>query len=290
MLRECLDSVLSAESVPAEVLVVDQSTPPDETLVRGLRPPDDCDVRHVRTRTEGTSRANNLGAELATYDVLLFTHDDVRVDRSWPGRLAGSLLKEADPRTVVTGRILPLVEKEDGYAPTLRMSRTPAEYRGRPGLDVLKPLNMAVRREVLRGVGGFDERLGPGTPFPGAEDADLGFRLLESGCRIRYLPAALVHHRAWRREEDYLPLRWRYGVAQGAFYAKHLPGAPGHFLMRGVRDTLRRARRFPMRLVAEGRRALGDPLFLVGNLVGAIRWWGRRAAGRFARGGRVGGV
>jgi GT2 family glycosyltransferase len=121
-------------------------------------------------------------------------------------------------------------------------------------------------------VKGFDVRLGPGTVFPGAEDSDLGFRLLEAGYRIVYVPEAIIYHRAWRRAQDYLPLRWHYGVAQVGFFAKHLRRDDLYMLKRLAQDARRRTKRFPRRLWQEKSRALGDPLFLLGNLVGAIRW------------------
>jgi GT2 family glycosyltransferase len=179
----------------------------------------------------------------------------------------------SDEVFVVTGRILAGYDgHEGGYAPTLRPGTTPEVHQGRVGIDVLKPLNMAMRRQVLYEVGGFDERLGPGTPFPGAEDADLGFRILEAGYSIHFVPDALLYHRAWRKEEDYLPIRWSYGLAHGAFYAKHFRASPLHIVRRIIRDVVRRARRFPGRLFREGRRAWGDPLFLLGAVVGGARW------------------
>lgn len=272
MLRETVASILAGTALPAELIIVDQSDRPDETLER-MEGEADCRIRYLWTRLRGLCRANNLGAREAAYETLVFTHDDVSVDPAWLATLHGALV-ESGPDTVVTGRILAgETGRTGGYAPTLRTSTEPATYRGRIGYDVLKPLNMAMFRSALETAGGFDERLGPGTPFPGAEDADLGFRLLEAGFTIRYVPEALVYHRAWRAEAEYLPLRWAYGVAQGAFYAKHLRRNDLHMVRRFVMDALRRARRFPGRLVREPRRALADPIFLAGNVVGALRWW-----------------
>jgi hypothetical protein len=95
-----------------------------------------------------------------------------------------------------------------------------------------------------------------------------------------YVPEAVLVHRAWRPPGDYLPLRWRYGLAQGAFYAKHLHRRDRHVLGRFAADLRHRAGRFPRRLREEGSRAFGDPAFVMGNLVGAFRWWWREAAAR----------
>lgn len=270
MLAETLASILRGVSRPVEIIVVDQS---DRPRPLSVAPQDDCDVRHLPFRKHGLSLANNRGVAAARHDWIAFTHDDVLVTTQWWQELLGGLVS-VGPLRVVTGRILASAPEAPGaFAPTLQPGTQPAFYRGRVGIDVLKPLNMAMHRSALEATGGFDERLGPGTPFPGAEDSDLGFRLLEAGYEIVYLPRALVFHRAWRAPGDYLPLRWRYGLAQGAFFAKHLHRGDLHMLLRLAADARRRAHRFPRRLLRERSRALGDPLFLLGNAVGAMRWW-----------------
>jgi GT2 family glycosyltransferase len=237
----------------------------------------------VRTAVKGLSRANNWAAAAARHERLVFTHDDVHVAPDWLSTLARALVR-GGPGTVVTGRVLPTApEIPGGFAPALKTSVDPAAYEGRVGHDVLKPLNMALYRAALLQIGGFDVELGPGTAFPGAEDSDLGFRLLEAGRRIVYVPSAVVYHRAWRTAGAYLPLRWSYGVAQGAFYAKHFRLRDRHMLARFGRNVARRTRRFPRRLWREGSRAFGDPLFILGNLVGAVRWWSASLGRTWAR-------
>lgn len=272
MLIETVESILQGTCVPNEIIIIDQSDQPNPTLASATAD-GVCAIRYQWSRTVGLSRANNLAVARAQHDLLVFTHDDVRVTPTWLGTLVAALV-QAGPRAVVTGRILASEPKRAGtFAPTLRTATQPARYHGRIGKDVLKPLNMAMWRAALHEVGGFDVRLGPGTSFPGAEDSDLGFRLLEAGYQIVYVPEALVYHRAWRAEREYLPLRWRYGLAQGAFYAKHLQLRDRYMLRRFALDANHRVRRFPGRLWREGRRGLGDPLFIIGNVIGATRWF-----------------
>jgi GT2 family glycosyltransferase len=271
LLVETVHSVLQGDDVPTELVIIDQSDMPHADLA-ALTTQRPCQMRYVWSQSVGLSRANNLGTALAGHNWLVFTHDDVLVDPAWFGNLVRALVA-GGPQTVVSGQVLPSqTEQRGGFAPTLKVDPTPAVYQGRVGMDVLKPLNMALHRSALARVKGFDERLGPGTPFPGAEDSDLGFRLLEAGYRIVYAPEAVVYHRAWRDEREYLPLRWRYGLAQGAFYAKHLKRGDLYMLKRLALDVRRRARRWPRRVWTEPHRALADPLFLLGNLVGAMRW------------------
>jgi len=64
---------------------------------------------------------------------------------------------------------------------------------------------------VLERLGGFrDEFSGPRTS---GEDADLGWRALEAGCRLRFEPEALVHHVVWPSSWwAYLKDRPRWGM------------------------------------------------------------------------------
>ena len=127
-------------------------------------------------------------------------------------------------------------------------------------------------------VGQFDERLGPGTPFPAAEDNDLGFRILEAGYRIIYEPRAVLYHRAWRTERDYVRLRWSYGRGQGGYYAKHASLKDRYMLERMVRDILCRLGQAPRRLWRkQPDKIVSDGLYVLGVVSGAIEWlWTQR--------------
>jgi GT2 family glycosyltransferase len=80
--------------------------------------------------------------------------------------------------------------------------------------------NFAIRRNWLFLVGGFDERLGAGSPGQAAEDTDLFYRLLRAGAVIQYEPELLIHH---ERQDATRLIRsfWNYSHGIGAFTAKH---------------------------------------------------------------------
>lgn len=270
LLEAAVQSILEGQAVPTELIVVDQSDRPNKQLAD--RQEESSAIRYLWTREAGLSRANNLGAALAQHDILVFTHDDVLVSSSWLQTLVRAVIEQG-PRSVVTGRVLPSNEEQPGgHAPTLKTDEERAVYADANGIGMLMPLNMGLYGSVLEQIGGFDVRLGPGTAFPGAEDSDLGFRVLRKGYRLVYVPEAVVYHRAWRGERDYLPIRWGYGVAQGAFYAKHLLAREPWILSHMFLDLRRRMWRFPGRLWRERHRGLSEPLYLLGNVVGALRW------------------
>jgi GT2 family glycosyltransferase len=279
MLGDTVRSVLQGTQVPTEIVVVDQSDRRPESLPVDWRHPR-CDVRQVWTPEAGLSRANNLGVTEARYDLLVFTHDDVLVTPAWFGTVVQALLA-AGPRSVVTGRVPPgKPEVPGGFQQTARELDSPVVWQRRTRLNPLLVLNMALPRSALDEVGGFDARLGPGTPFPGAEDVDLGFRLLEAGYRIVYSPDAVLYHRAWRTPRSYLPLRWAYGVALGGFFAKHL-SLRDRWIARTMMGVLRyRSAHACRTLVREPRVAFGDIISVAGILTGAGRWWRMQHFGR----------
>ncbi len=276
LLREAVDSVLTAEQRPAEIVVVDQSDAPEGAVLAGLGSPE-CAVRWLPSTTRGASRARNAGVTDARHSLLAFLDDDMRVESRWLGAMVRAL--GAGTRIVVTGRVLEEAAAPGGFAPSTKTSDAPMTFAGRPGRDVLYTGNMAMHRAAFEAIGPFDERLGPGTRYPAAEDNDLGFRLLEAGYRIAYAPDAIAWHRAWRAEAERVPLRWAYGRGQGAYYAKHATLRDPYMIGRFGSDLVRLAFGFPKRLARHPRRAAGDLAFAAGLCAGAGRWlWTERRA------------
>jgi GT2 family glycosyltransferase len=275
-LREAIHSVLQGKDVPAELVVIDQSDVSSEDLA-ALGCPAGCSVRYHWSQGRGVSEARNAALALAQGEIVAFTDDDVVVDRDWLGALVKPLLA-AGPHSITTGRVLPLAQSTGGIgAPTLVLSETPAVYQGWIARDVLQAGNMAGYREDLLHVGGFDERLGPGTDFPAGEDNDLGLRLLAAGYLIRYEPCAVIYHRAWHEPGEYLRLRWHYGIGQGAYYAKHLRTRGQKMLVRLVRLLWRHWVLALRRTRSEPRAAAGHMAYIGGVLTGMARWAARQA-------------
>lgn len=278
MIEDAITSVLAGDAVPAEIVVVDQSDAPHRTLA--VTPvPNGCTLRYLHTTSRGLSRARNEGVRAAAHPVLTFTDDDCIVDRTWLRTLVGAL-RAAGPGAAVSGRVLPLEERAGGYVPALRLDTEPAVYDARNPRDALVAGNLAIHREDYEALGGYDERLGAGARFPGAEDNDFGFRLLRAGGRVHFEPAAFVWHRAWREGRELVPQRWRYGYGQGAFYAKHVAGGERAVLSLAARRVGQIALRLPRRALTRPRAALGDVAYLAGVVVGGAAWLRAGPGGR----------
>lgn len=275
---------LVAQSLPAEILVVDNA-PSDEAtrdLVRERFPT----VRYIREPVLGLDVARNRALREAVRDVVAFVDDDAVVDQDWATTLRDVFA--LNPRVAVcTGRVEPfslaseaqqLFEANGGFARGLvpvrlpRDARRPLHGRRAPliawAVSIGSGCSYAVRRDVALALGGFDESLDLGDPLPGGGDHDLLWRALQAGYEVAYEPRAL----AWHEHRSEMPAVQaqiaHHQRALVAFLAKHA------FRARGP-ERLSLLAFLAWRLVKPGtrlvRRVFGlDPL--PGSLL--VRMWG----------------
>lgn len=264
MLRETIESMLEGDQLPDEIVVVDQSDEPDPGVAS--LGDERCSILYLPSSTRGLSAARNEGARRAGHEVLVFVDDDMYAAGTWLASLLRALA-DSGARSVVTGRVA-AGQPEIAHAavPATVAGESRAIYEGRLETDVLAGGNLAIPRAALDEIGGWDERLGPGRPFPAAEDNDLGLRLLERGYRIVFEPEAALIHRAWRSRGSGLALRWRYGRGKGGFYAKH------RLRRRLAADLGKRVRRFPRRAATQRGLAAADALYSLGIIAGTLHW------------------
>jgi glycosyltransferase involved in cell wall biosynthesis len=286
LLLDTVRSVLAGRTLPAELVVVDQSDVPNSDLSE-MGAPRGCRVRYLHTATAGLSAARNIGLRAATGEVAVMVDDDMLVEPDWleslvaglpPGRLG-----------VATGRVLPAPDEGTGgtIPPAALVTReAPEVFRGPQATDVVPGANVAFRREPLLHLGGYDERLGAGTRAGSADDNDIGHRLLVAGAEVRHVPEAVVYHRAWRPRSELLRLRWRYGRGKGAFYAKHVLAGDVHVRGRLAADVGARLRRAATSLMRSPRRTAAELVAVAGIASGALEWLvreGRRPNGGASR-------
>lgn len=269
-------AVLDGNQVPTEIVVVDQSDV-EHAELSGWTNEARSSVRYLWKPARGLSLGRNTGIRASTGEILLFLDDDILVPPGWFGQIVTTLTR-AGEKAVVTGRVVGGEPEVSGaFAPSLHLDPEPTVYRGRPGRDVLLPMNMALFRTAIADVGSFDERLGVGTRFPSSEDNDFGFRLLEAGYEIVYDPEVVVVHRAWRRPAALLPLRWAYGRGQGAYYVKYWSRRDPYMLRRMAWDVGRHLKRAPRRLLVSPRAAVADVVYSLAVLTGAAQWLVQRS-------------
>jgi len=272
LLSDTVDSVLAGHEVPTEIVIIDQSAQPHAILAT-LKPDRACEIQYVWSHSIGLSRARNEGLAAAHHEWIAIIDDDMYVHLDWFGALMRALIG-ASPCAVVTGQVQPSAsEVAGGFAPSTIEDQTPAVYQGRVPTEVLNAGNMALHSSMIQTVGSFDVRLGAGSTFRSAEDNDLGYRLLEAGYRVLYVPAAIVYHRAWRSKREYVPLRWSYGFGRGAFFAKHL-NWHDRFMLRRMLTAFGQyfGRLVRYALVRSRQQTIGDAVFILGMFSGSMKW------------------
>ena len=79
---------------------------------------------------------------------------------------------------------------------------------------------MVLRRSAWVAIGGFDEALGAGTRFQGAEDLDAAYRVVRSGRKLAHVPAPSVIHLGAREGVEMSRLWVGYTRAKGAMFTK----------------------------------------------------------------------
>lgn len=152
---------------------------------------------------DGASAARNAGIREASADKLVFLDDD-SVPRGDYFERVSALLEE---HPAVTGRI------RDTGAHALRCLSTQYE-QGESGhvTETVVGCNMAVRREVIDDIGGFDERL----PY-GHEETELVDRLCER-YDVWYAPDLVVDHPFAESLGGYLEKQYRHGREAIPYY------------------------------------------------------------------------
>ena len=216
-LRCCLEAVLAGSVLPAEILVVDQSED-DATAGVATRQltPAGVELRYLRQTSRGLSHSRNAAFRDAARAVIAVTDDDCIPDVQWLEVLARELRPDA-AIDAVGGRVLPLGPEVQGmHAVSSRTSEVRRDFFGKTvPWEVGTGANFCVRRDWLTRIGGYDVRLGAGSPGHAGEDMDVIHRLLNAGARIRYEPGAVVYHErqpSSRRARS----RYDYGYGLGA--------------------------------------------------------------------------
>ncbi|MGE0813595.1 MAG: glycosyltransferase family 2 protein [Vicinamibacterales bacterium] len=188
-LQACLQALPAASTAPHEILVVDDGSTQE---IRDIAEHNGAAYLRLDSNS-GPSSARNAGARRAAGDVLVFIDSDVVVAPGGIDRLVGALDADRDVAAVFGSY------DDNPSAPGIL-----SQYRNllhhymhqtaSPEASTFWAGLGAVRRPVFEAIGGFDERR-----FSRCmEDIELGYRLRQSGYRIRLEKTAQgTHLKRW---------------------------------------------------------------------------------------------
>jgi len=274
-LAATVESVLENDWRSFDVVVVDSGGDPGSADFLRERFGEHPRLRCLKEPREGVSFARNAGLAMARGEIVAFTDEGALVDEGWIRALVAAL--EGTGADCVTGPALPLeletspqalADQLTGAATeatprTLSLADSSAERIAVRAADQLgADLNLAVRADTLRALGGFDPALGRGTLARGGEHLDLCIRLLQAGHAVGYQPDALVWRGLPRELHAARREAFAYGMGLGAAISKHVHGDRLRAELRAAARHIRR-RGAP---AGSSRRKLFETLALTGLL------------------------
>jgi len=194
-------AVLASAAVDIELVVIDQSAG-DETQQR-LAALNDHRLAYARCMSGGKPSALNHGLAMARNAVLVVTDDDCEPPPDWVAGMAQILETSPDVGLVFSNVVPPPYDHSLGYVPTYERTKDRvvrsigATCWGR-GLGA----GMALRRDVVLALGGFDDAIGPGARFKSGDDWDIELRLLLKGWQVYETAHLWVLHHGFRTYAD----------------------------------------------------------------------------------------
>jgi glycosyltransferase involved in cell wall biosynthesis len=228
-LQGCVESALGQTYPPVEVLVVDDGST-DDTAEVMRRFSGDPRVRYVRTPNRGQAAAKNKAVSEAVGDVVAFLDAD---DLWHPEKLARQAPLFDDPAVGVTFTDHWVIDVDGREVPTGPREGHMQLRRGRVtywlGYENFVPFSgSAVRRSLLDGEGGFDERLKMGI------DWELWLRL-SLRCDFAGVPERLFAYRIGHPDQMSTNRAGRL-VASEAIFTRFVAEHPSAFSSAELRD------------------------------------------------------
>lgn len=225
-LQECLESLMKLDYADYEVILVnDGSTDATEEIAAKFPT-----VVYHHQENRGLSVARNVGAHLASGEIVAYTDDDCVIDEHWLHYLVRAMLDQQ-----VEGIGGPNITPEfDSW-----VAKCVASSPGNPSHVMLDDrhaehipgCNMAFRRSTLLGMGGFDPQY-----RVAGDDVDVCWRLLDAGLDIGYAPGAMVWHHRRATVDAYARQQKGYGRSEAMVRFKHPQrfGSCGRSHWRGI--------------------------------------------------------
>jgi glycosyltransferase involved in cell wall biosynthesis len=222
-----VQSVLESEYPAFELIVVDQND--DETTANLLAPfATDNRFLHIRDARRGKCFALNLALSKAKGALVALTDDDCEVPRDWLSAMSAALVQFPGAAIVYCNVVAAEHDAEAGFIPVYvrkgdQLVGSVWQKRDARGIGA----GMALRKQVILDLGGFDVALGPGGPFYAVDEWDLTNRALVRGYQIYETDRTEVRHHGFRSHGQGREVSRRTWFGIGAAYAK--PVKCGHF-------------------------------------------------------------
>ena len=196
-LKDTLDDLFVQEfEHPYEILIVDQSTQPDEVILKHIQGKPNVRYYHI-TQFRGLPEARNFGWQNAVYDYVLYVDDDIQCQ---PNLLSEHYKYLTDPEIgIVAGGITeknnPNTGTRIGVFEKIKANPiTGFHKKGQLEVEHAKGCNYSTKTSILKSLKGTDQNLTKGAAL--YEELDYCLRVKKAGYKIFFNSEAHVVHLA----------------------------------------------------------------------------------------------
>jgi glycosyltransferase involved in cell wall biosynthesis len=184
-LKRCLGSIQDQTYGSFDVFVIDQG----ETDLSILLSQFAFQPFHINIKRKGLSLGLNIGMNKSSADYLVFLDDDAFIKNNYL-EIAYKTLQTT--KVACLGGVVLDIKTNKPVARCVKADRN--FYLRYNDYNQLMCSATIMKREVLIGLEGFDEDLGAGGKWPGAEDSDVLIRALLSGEEAYLCKDLCVYH------------------------------------------------------------------------------------------------
>lgn len=173
-------------------------------------------VKMIIEPKAGSYNARNHALQLATGEIIAFTDSDCVAEPDWLKSLVAGF---SNPGIAGCGG---KIEDFSGTGWVQRYSNLHVLRQDQSLAETTRPhpyiigANMAYRREIFTELGSFDGR------FISGGDTDMSWRVQQAGYKVKYIPAAVIHHFHRATVAGLYEQYFRYGIGRHCLTFKHL--------------------------------------------------------------------
>ena len=217
-LRQMLDGLFAGQRADFEVLVMDQS---DDDASERVAAGFDGRVTYHRMSRRGANPARNLGAALASAELVAFSDDDCVPRPDWLARIVSAFDSRSELEFIFGQLKAPPHDGTGGWYPETLPPPDIDLPRNRRKISCIGAgANMSCRKTFLRRVGGFDELLGPHDMSVINADTPMAYKAFRQATWIASSEIEVVHVNGFRPTRELAALFRSYALELGINYGR----------------------------------------------------------------------
>ncbi|MFC2157505.1 glycosyltransferase [Acidobacteriota bacterium] len=225
----CLDSLIKQDYKGVfEIVVVDNGSKDESRQIITRFAEHHPNIRLVIEQKKGTSIVRNTGVKNARYEYIGFIDADCEAPPDWLSLLVNNYrnIKSKHPEVIAVGgrNIAPAKGSRFVKAIEIVLDSFPGSFNSIQGrqyaesrpVSSLSPTNAFYEKEKISAAGYFDETL-----KSEAEDAEINYRLFNSGHKFYFIPDSYVWHKMRATAKTWFKNMFRYGKGRARLLKRY---------------------------------------------------------------------